>query len=86
MGKVYSRSKVVHLKHDVTPISFWVLLPLLELFGGNKSSSQVAVSHTLGLPPCGIVLGYNLQDVTPLKGKSSFLAWRRLVFQWDVVE
>lgn len=72
--------------HDVMPVSSWVLSPLLERFGGDESSPQVAVPHTLGLPPRGVVLGHDLQDVSPLEGKSRFLARRRLVFQRDVVK
>lgn len=75
--------QVVHLKCKDT---YWVLSPLLELFGRDESGPQVAVPHALGLPPCGVVLGHDLQDVSPLEGKSRFLARRRLVFQWDVVK
>lgn len=60
--------------------------PLLELFGGDESGPQVAVSHTLGLPPRGVVLGHDLQDVAPLEGESCLLARCCLVFQWDVVK
>ena len=83
-----SLHKVVRLTwtwcDDPSPPS--ALSPLLELFGRDESGPQVAVSHTLGLPPRGVVLGDDLQDVSPLEGKSCFLTGRRLVFQRDVVE
>lgn len=60
--------------------------PLLELFGRDESGPQVAVSHTLGLPPGGVVLGHHLQNVASLEGKSRLLAGRGLVFQWDVLK
>ncbi len=72
--------------HNVARVFFWKILPLLELFGWDESSPEVAVSHTLGLPPCRVILGHDLQNVSPLKGKSSLLARRRLIFQWDVVK
>lgn len=79
-------TRVVHS----TPADTWrdprVLSPLLELFGGDESGPQVAVSHALGLPPRGVVLGHDLEDVAPLEGKSRFLAGSRLVFQRDVVK
>lgn len=88
MGEPYSPGtdhfttpQVVQI-HDVC----WVLSPLLELFGWDESGPQVAVSHALGLPPRVVVLGHDLQDVSPLEGKSRFLARRRLVFQRDVVK
>lgn len=61
-------------------------LPLLELLGGDQSGSQVAVAHTLGLPPRGVVLRHHLQDVSSFEGKSRLLAGCSLVFQRDVVE
>lgn len=61
-------------------------LPLLELLGGDQSGSQVAVSHTLGLPPGGVVLRHHLQDVSSFEGKSRLLAGCSLVFQRDVVK
>ena len=83
-----SLHKVVHLTWTWcdNPSPPGALSPLLELFGGDESGPQVAVSHTLGLPPRGVVLGDDLKDVSPLEGKSCFLTGRRLVFQRDVVE
>lgn len=60
--------------------------PLLEVFGGDEPGSEVAVSHPLCLPPRGVVLGHNLQDVPPFKGKSRLLAGSGLVLQGDVVK
>lgn len=60
--------------------------PLLELFGGNQSGPQVTVPHPLRLPPRGVVLCHDLQDVPSFKGKPRLLAGRGLVFQGDVVE
>lgn len=60
--------------------------PLLEEFGGDESSTEVAVAHPFGLPPGGVVLGYNLQDVTSLEGKSRLLTGRGLVISRDVVK
>lgn len=51
-----------------------VHLPFLELFWGDESGSQVAVSHAFCLPPRGVILSNNLQDVSPFEGKSRFLA------------
>lgn len=47
--------------------------PLLKQFGGDESGPQVAVPHTLGLPPRVVILGHDLQDVSPLKRKSRLL-------------
>lgn len=65
---------------------FFLVLPLLELFGGDQSGSEVAVSYTLGLPPRGVVLRHDLQDVSSFEGKSRLLAGCSLVFQRDVVK
>jgi len=71
---------------QIYDLSSWMFSPLLELFGGDESGPQVAVSHTLGLPPRGVVLCHHLQDVPPFEGKSRLLTGRGLVFQWDVVK
>lgn len=63
-----------------------LISPLLELFGRDESGPQVAVSHSFGLPPRGVVLGHHLQDVAAFEGKSRLLAGRGLVLQWDVVK
>lgn len=62
------------------------LSPLLELLGGDEPGPQVAVAHTLGLPPRRVVLGHHLQDVAALEGKARLLTGRRFVLQRDVVE
>lgn len=56
------------------------------MFGRDKSSTQVAVAHSLGLPPRRVILGHHLQDVATFEGKTGLLAWRRFVLQGDVVE
>lgn len=86
-GVICRKACSLHVKADMMPHSPpRGLSPLLELFGGDEPGPQVAVSHTLGLPPRGVVLGHDLQDVSPLEGKSCFLARCRFVFQRDVVK
>lgn len=66
--------------------TLWVSSPLLELFGGDEPGPQIAVPHSFGLPPRGVVLRHHLQDVPPFEGKSRLLAGRGLVLQWGVVK
>lgn len=62
------------------------MLPFLELGGGDERSPQVTVAHSLGLPPGGILLAYNLENVPPPKRKARLLARRGFVLIRCVVE
>lgn len=61
-------------------------LPLLELLGGDEASSKVRVSHSLGLPPGGVVLAHHLQDLPPLEGQACLLAGDGTVLPRVIVE
>lgn len=61
-------------------------VPLLELRGGDERSAQVTVTHSLGLPPGGVLLTDNLENVPPLKRKSRLLARRGFILIRCVVE
>lgn len=58
----------------------------MELGGGDERSAQVAVAHSLGLPPGGVLLADNLENVPPLERKSRLLARRGFVLVRCVVE
>lgn len=60
--------------------------PFLELLRGDQACSEVGVSNTLCLPPCRIILAYNLQDVSSLKGQTSLLAGNGSVFFGIIAE
>lgn len=61
-------------------------VPFLELGRGDERSAQVTVTHPLGLPPGGVFLAYNLENVPPFKRKSRLLARRGFVLVRCVVE
>lgn len=61
-------------------------LPFLELGGGDERSAQVAVTHSLGLPPGGVLLAYNLENVPPFERKARLLARRGFVLIRCVIE
>lgn len=75
--KYQTMVNTVHVDHST---------PLLEVFGWDKASTQIAISHTFGLPPCRVILTHHLQDVTSVERKSCFLAGCGLVFKWDVIK
>lgn len=62
------------------------ILPILELCGRDEGSTQVTVTHPLGLPPGGILLAHHLKNVPPFKRKSCLLARRGLVLKGCVVK
>lgn len=72
---------ISHPKYSSTPI-----LPLLELLGGDEASSKVGVSHSLGLPPGGVILAHHLQDLPPLEGQACLLAGDGTVLSRVIVE
>lgn len=70
-----------HSHHDSNPN-----LPLLELLGRDEASSKVSVSHSLGLPPGGVILAHHLQDLPPLEGQACLLAGDGTVLPRVIVE
>lgn len=61
-------------------------LPLLQLWGGDKSCKVGSVALHSALPPVGILLVDDLNDVTGLKLKAGFFAWDDVIFGWVVVK
>lgn len=61
-------------------------VPLLEVGRGDERSAQVAVAHPLGLPPGGVLLAYDLENVPPLERKPRLLARCGFVLVRCVVE
>lgn len=75
-----------YLDHQPPHYSSTPILPLLELLGGNEASSKVGVSHSLGLPPGGVILAHHLQDLPLLEGQACLLAGDGTVLPRVIVE
>lgn len=61
-------------------------VPFLELRGWDESGKVSGVTLHSALPPVGILLVDDLNDVTCLKFKAGFFARDEVVFGWVVVK
>jgi len=56
------------------------------VFGGDESSARVAIALEFGLPPGGILLAHNLQDISHPECQACLLARDHLIVSWIEVK
>lgn len=61
-------------------------LPFLELWGGDESGEVSSTALHSALPPVGILLVDDLNDVTGLKLEAGFFAWDEVILGRVVVK
>lgn len=71
---------------ETTAVGNGAALPFLELRGGDESGKVGSIALHSALPPVGILLVDDLNDVTRLKFKAGFFARDEVIFGWVVVK